>query len=80
MSLLHFISQVLCKVDLSKAGGLSLHVEKVGPASNCEMKINSVTKENITVTSHSELSFQDCPPEDVQVTAMRVIGKSTFEG
>uniref|UniRef100_A0A8D2ZKQ5 CUB domain containing protein 1a n=1 Tax=Scophthalmus maximus TaxID=52904 RepID=A0A8D2ZKQ5_SCOMX len=61
MSLLHFISQVLCKVDLSKAGGLSLHVEKVGPASNCEMKINSVTKENITVTSHSELSFQDCP-------------------
>lgn len=71
-------SPVLCKVDLSKAGGLSLHVEKVGPASNCEMKINSVTKENITVTSHSELSFQDCPPEDVQVTAMRVIECSRF--
>ncbi|XP_022608932.1 CUB domain-containing protein 1-like [Seriola dumerili] len=66
-------SPVLCKVDLRKAEGLSLYIEKLRPASDCEMKINSVTKEKITVTSNSDLSFQDCLPEDVRVTAMRVI-------
>uniref|UniRef100_A0A3B4UXV4 CUB domain containing protein 1a n=1 Tax=Seriola dumerili TaxID=41447 RepID=A0A3B4UXV4_SERDU len=70
---------MLCKVDLRKAEGLSLYIEKLRPASDCEMKINSVTKEKITVTSNSDLSFQDCLPEDVRVTAMRVIGKSRFE-
>lgn len=68
-----------CKVDVSKMEGLSLHVEKLRPASDCEMKVNSVPKEKITVTSKSDLTFQDCLPEDVQVTAMRVIGKSRFE-
>ncbi|XP_071325572.1 CUB domain-containing protein 1-like [Trachinotus anak] len=66
-------SPVSCKVDLSKVEGLSLYIEKLRLASDCEMKINSVTKEKITVTSNSVLSFQDCRPEDVQVTAMRVI-------
>ncbi|XP_070691473.1 CUB domain-containing protein 1a [Pempheris klunzingeri] len=66
-------SAVLCKVDMSKMEGLSLHIEKMRAASDCEMKMNSVPKEKITVTSNSDLSFQDCHPEDVQVTAMRVI-------
>ncbi|XP_034467175.1 CUB domain-containing protein 1-like isoform X2 [Hippoglossus hippoglossus] len=66
-------SSVLCKVDLSKAEGLVLYIKKLRPTSACEMKINSVTKENITVTSNSELSFQGCTPEDVEVTAMKVI-------
>ncbi|XP_045901766.1 CUB domain-containing protein 1-like [Micropterus dolomieu] len=66
-------SPVLCKVDVSKMEGLSLHIEKLRPASYCEMKINSVLKEKITVTSHSDLTFQDCLPEDVQVTAMGVM-------
>ncbi|XP_044062973.1 CUB domain-containing protein 1a [Siniperca chuatsi] len=66
-------SLVLCKVDVSKLEDLSLHIEKLRPASACEMKINSVPKEKITVTSNSDLTFQDCLPEDVQVTAMRVI-------
>lgn len=56
--------------------GLALHVEKLRSASDCEMKLNSAKKEKITITSNSELSFQDCLPEDVQVTATRVIGKS----
>ena len=73
-------SVVLCKVDLSKEEGLILYIKKLRPTSACEMKINSVTKENITVTSKSELSFQDCTPEDVEVTAMKVIGKSRYEG
>lgn len=72
-------SVVLCKVDVSKMEGLSLHIEKLRPASYCEMKINSVLKEKITVTSHSDLTFQDCLPEDVQVTAVGVMGKCRFE-
>ncbi|XP_027143065.1 CUB domain-containing protein 1a [Larimichthys crocea] len=67
-------SPVLCKVDVSKMEGLTLHIEKLRPASDCEMKINSVLTETITVTSNSDLSFQDCLPEDVRVTALRVIG------
>lgn len=59
--------------------GLALHIEKLRPASDCEMKINSVLTETITVTSNSDLSFQDCLPEDVRVTALRVIGKSIFQ-
>lgn len=74
-----FFSVVSCKVDANKMEGTSLHIKKLRPASDCEMKINSVTKEEITVTSNSDLSFQDCLPEDVQVTAMRAIGKSIFE-
>ncbi|XP_073341813.1 CUB domain-containing protein 1a [Pagrus major] len=66
-------SQVSCQVDVSKLEGLSLHIEKRRSNSDCEMRINSVSREKITVTSNSELTFQDCLPEDVQVTAMRVI-------
>ncbi|XP_058504673.1 CUB domain-containing protein 1-like [Solea solea] len=66
-------SSVLCKVDLSKVEVLFLYIVKLRPASACEMKLNSVRKDKITVTSNSDLSFQDCLPEDVQVTALRVI-------
>ncbi|XP_070767948.1 CUB domain-containing protein 1-like [Enoplosus armatus] len=66
-------SPVSCKVDVSKMEGLSLHIQKLRPASDCEMKMNSVSKEKITVTSNSDLTFQDCLPEDIQVTAARVI-------
>lgn len=69
-------SPVTCDVDLSRTEGLSLHIDKVKPASDCEMKMGSVTKEKITITSRSKLSFQDCLPEDVQITATRVIGCS----
>lgn len=72
-------STAMCKVDIGRLGGLSLHVDKVRPASDCEMKINSVTKEKITVTSTSELSFQDCLPDDVNVTATGVIGCSDLK-
>ncbi|XP_069549359.1 CUB domain-containing protein 1a [Brachyistius frenatus] len=70
---------VLCKVDLRGLEGLALHINKLRPASDCEMKMNSEMKEKITVTSKSDLSFQDCLPEDVQVTATRVIGCSQLE-
>lgn len=65
-----------CKVDTGKLEGASLHIKKMRPSSDCEMKINSVSKDEITVTPNSDLWFQDCFPEDVQVTATRAIGKS----
>lgn len=71
---------VSCKVDVSKMVGISLHLEKLKSASNCKMKINSVLKENITVTSKTDLTFQDCLPEDVKVTATRAIECSQLNG
>ncbi|KAK2844347.1 hypothetical protein Q5P01_011006 [Channa striata] len=70
---------VSCKVDMRESEGLTLHIEKLRPGSECKMKINSVTKENITVSSDSDLSFQDCSPEDVKVTAQRVIACSQLK-
>lgn len=63
-------------MDTGKLEGASLHIKKLRPSSICEMKINSVSKDEITVMSNSELWFQDCFPEDVHVTATRAIGKS----
>ncbi|KAM6909695.1 CUB domain-containing protein 1a [Xenentodon cancila] len=71
---------VSCKVDLSQTEGLLLHIDNVRPDSDCEMKINSKTMRNITVTSNSKLSFQDCFPQDVKVTATRVIEWSHLKG
>lgn len=66
---------VSCKVEVSKLGIDSLHVKKTSPTSLCEMKVNSVLKEDITLTSKADMSFQDCLPEDVQMTAKAAIGK-----
>ncbi|XP_061531150.1 CUB domain-containing protein 1a [Phycodurus eques] len=68
-------SPVLCRVDLRKMKGLSLHMERLKSASECEMKMNSVTSEKITVPSESVslLSFQDCLPQDINITASGVI-------
>ncbi|XP_056142899.1 CUB domain-containing protein 1-like [Lampris incognitus] len=65
---------VLCEVDLRKEERLSLYIE-ARPGSECEMKMNFNTKERITLPSKSitQLSFQDCSPEDVRVTARRII-------
>lgn len=72
-------STVTCKVDLDKLEGLSLHIDRVRPASDCVMKINSATKEKITVASNSVLTFQDCLPDDVNVTATGVVGCSDLK-
>ncbi|XP_029958601.1 CUB domain-containing protein 1a [Salarias fasciatus] len=72
-------STVMCKVDAGRLGDLSLHIHRVRPASDCVMKINSAAKDKITVTSNSALTFQDCLPDDVNVTATRVIGCSDLK-
>ncbi|XP_020504650.2 CUB domain-containing protein 1a [Labrus bergylta] len=72
-------SLVSCKVDVRRMEGLILHIEKLRLTSDCKMKFNSVLKENITITSNSDLSFQDCLPEDVKVSATRVIECNKLE-
>lgn len=66
-------SPVSCRVDVNKLERLTLHIEKLRPNTECRMSIDSVTKEKISITSNSEVSFQDCLPEDLRVTATRVI-------
>ncbi|XP_041648618.1 CUB domain-containing protein 1a [Cheilinus undulatus] len=73
------VPAVSCQVDVSKLEGLSLHIEKLRPTSDCKMKLKSVLKEKITVTSNSMLTFQDCLPEDVKVHATRTIECSNLK-
>ncbi|XP_061144146.1 CUB domain-containing protein 1a [Syngnathus typhle] len=72
---------VNCSVDLKKINYLSLHLERLNLASECEMKMNSVIMETITIPSGkvSQLTFQDCLPQDISVTASGVIGCSQFK-
>ncbi|XP_047455352.1 CUB domain-containing protein 1-like isoform X2 [Mugil cephalus] len=60
-----------CVVDPSKIEGVSVHIVKLRPS--CKMTLNFEERETITVTSESALSFRDCLPQDIQVTATRVI-------
>ncbi|XP_059909141.1 CUB domain-containing protein 1-like [Gadus macrocephalus] len=69
---------VLCSVDLRTGQGLSLKLTKIRPDSECLMTMNSVAAGTMLVPSYgvAQLSFQDCSPADVWVTANRVIGPS----
>ncbi|CAB1334155.1 unnamed protein product, partial [Coregonus sp. 'balchen'] len=73
---------VLCNVDLRKERRLSLHLEKTNPMSDCELKLNSVIQEKITVPSGkiSQLSFQDCPCQDLLLSAIRIIECPQWRG
>uniref|UniRef100_A0A3Q2W9P2 CUB domain containing protein 1a n=1 Tax=Haplochromis burtoni TaxID=8153 RepID=A0A3Q2W9P2_HAPBU len=62
-------STVPCRVDLSKTEGLSLNISTVTSTPDCVMKINSAKKDNITVTSSADLSFEDCFPGNMEVRA-----------
>ncbi|MEQ2166282.1 hypothetical protein GOODEAATRI_026298 [Goodea atripinnis] len=66
---------VLCTLDLTKHQRVSVQIEKVGSDPFCEISINSVVKENITVAegTTAKLSFLDCPKDDVRLTASQVI-------
>ncbi|XP_031151808.1 CUB domain-containing protein 1 isoform X1 [Sander lucioperca] len=66
---------VLCAVDLTKHQGVSVQVEKVGSDPYCEMRINSKVEEKINVAAgtKADLSFLDCPNEDMRLTASKVI-------
>ncbi|XP_077050996.1 CUB domain-containing protein 1 isoform X2 [Siphateles boraxobius] len=65
----------LCSVDLRKEEGLSLQIENKNPESYCEMSLNSVAQEKIVVPAgtKADLSFLDCPVQDLQLTATKTI-------
>ncbi|XP_061676391.1 CUB domain-containing protein 1 isoform X2 [Syngnathoides biaculeatus] len=67
---------VLCTVDLTKQPKVSLQIEKVGSDPYCEMSMNSevLKKINVAGGGMADLSFLDCPNEDVRLTASKVIG------
>ena len=73
--MLTFLFVVLCSVNLTTGQGLSLNLKKLRP--ECLMTMNSVAMGTILVPSYgvAQLSFQDCSPADVWVTANRVIGE-----
>ncbi|XP_076016939.1 CUB domain-containing protein 1-like [Genypterus blacodes] len=74
-------SPVLCSVNLRKAKDLSFYIEKLGTYDDCVMKVNSAIRPKISLPSGSvtELTFQDCLPEDVKVSATRVIACSQLK-
>ncbi|XP_056088695.1 CUB domain-containing protein 1 [Rhinichthys klamathensis goyatoka] len=65
----------LCTVDLRNEEGLSLQIENKNPESYCEMSLNSVAQERIVVPAgtKADLSFLDCPVQDLQLTATKTI-------
>uniref|UniRef100_A0A8C2KVS9 CUB domain-containing protein 1 n=1 Tax=Cyprinus carpio TaxID=7962 RepID=A0A8C2KVS9_CYPCA len=69
----------LCTVDLRNEEGLSLQIENKNPESYCEMSLNSVIQEKIVVPAgtKADLSFLDCPLQDLQLTATKVIENCT---
>lgn len=70
---------VLSTVDLTQRKDLSLHLERVGSDPYCEMSVDSVVKEKITVAAGTKasLSFLDCPVEEVRLTANQIISKDS---
>ncbi|XP_059365156.1 CUB domain-containing protein 1-like [Carassius carassius] len=65
----------VCTVDLRNEEGLSLQIENKNPESYCEMSLNSEIQEKIVVPAgtKADLSFLDCPVQDLQLTATKVI-------
>ncbi|XP_020793054.2 CUB domain-containing protein 1a [Boleophthalmus pectinirostris] len=71
-------TNVLCEVNLSRFSDLSLHIKKLKPLSDCIMRHQSVPREQLTLNpgTTTELRFEDCHPEDIQVTATKKLGCS----
>ncbi|KAK2836771.1 hypothetical protein Q7C36_014640 [Tachysurus vachellii] len=65
----------LCMMDLQTDEGLSLQIEKKNQDSFCEMGVNTVVQEKIVVPAGSKanLSFLDCPKDNLLLTATKTI-------
>ncbi len=76
MLLIFLFCSDLCTVDLRNDEGLSLQIENKNPVSYCEMSLNSVMQDKIVVPAgtKADLSFLDCPMQDLQLTATKVMG------
>ncbi|KAJ8395771.1 hypothetical protein AAFF_G00028180 [Aldrovandia affinis] len=72
---------VLCTVDLQNEQDLTIHIEKTTSDSSCEMKMDAVIQDTITVLpgSSSSLFFQDCTSEELLLTISKTIGCQNWE-
>ncbi|KAJ0000235.1 hypothetical protein NQD34_012077, partial [Periophthalmus magnuspinnatus] len=64
-------AKVPCEVNLTQFADLSLHIKKLNPSSDCIMRHRSVPIDQTTLNpgSITQLTFEDCQPEDIQITA-----------
>ncbi|TRY87365.1 hypothetical protein DNTS_003939 [Danionella cerebrum] len=71
------LNSYLCSVDLRNEEGLSLEIVNKNLDSFCEMSLNSVVLEKIVMPAgtKADLSFLDCPFQDLQLTGTKTIGK-----
>lgn len=67
-------------MDLQNDEGLSLQIEQKTVDDFCEMAISAVVQEKIVVPkgSKANLSFLDCPKDNLVVTATRTIGNHKY--
>uniref|UniRef100_A0A8C5GCQ0 CUB domain-containing protein 1-like n=2 Tax=Gouania willdenowi TaxID=441366 RepID=A0A8C5GCQ0_GOUWI len=70
---------VLCTVDLTKHKALSVEVQNLGSALDCEVSVDAAVQDKIKVAAGSaaRLSFLDCTDDDLRLTASEVIGCPT---
>ncbi|KAJ8334599.1 hypothetical protein SKAU_G00402380 [Synaphobranchus kaupii] len=71
----------LCTVDLQNEPDLTINIEKTTTESLCEMKMDGVLKDKITVLpgTSTKLFFQDCPSEELLLTISKTIGCHKWE-
>lgn len=62
---------------MQKEAGVTLDIENTNPASYCEMKMDGVVQEKITVLPGltPKLSFLDCPGEELLLTVTKTLGR-----
>lgn len=62
---------------MQKEAGITLNIENTNPASYCEMKVDGVVEEKITVLPGGapKLSFLDCPSEELLLTVTKTLGR-----
>lgn len=70
----------VCTVDLQNAEGLSLQITKKNLDTFCELGMNAVVQEKIVVPqgSKADLTFLDCPTEDLVLTATKTMGNHYY--
>lgn len=70
----------LCSVNLQDYEGLSLQIEKKNVDTFCELRMDAVVQEKIVMPAGSKanLSFLDCPKDDLVLTATQTMGSITI--
>ncbi|XP_035283894.1 CUB domain-containing protein 1 [Anguilla anguilla] len=81
VSVLKSSHPVLCNVDPQNNQEMTINIEKKDTGSHCEMKMDGVLKDKITVLpgTSAKLFFQDCIDEDLELTVSNTLGCQKWE-